>query len=301
MKKMVFIILILYLLVSCKSNQKSAETKDSKKSDETIKVTDLWVATEALNQPESVIFDEKRNLLYVSNVNGSPSEKDGNGYISIFDLNGNLVNNNWINGLHAPKGMAISQDFLYVSDIDTLVEIDIAQSKVAGQYQIETAGFLNDVAVDNKGNILVTDTGTNSIFQFTQGKIKTFIQDEKLFNPNGIYFDNDQFFIVSWSKPENESELTDVGSLKLLKADGSHLTHKGDVLEGLDGIEIMRDNKALVTNWITGDLYQVNHAGKFTVIANYQQGTADLEYIKSKNIILIPQMNENKLIAIKVN
>ena len=41
---------------------------------------------EGLSNPESVIYDKKLNHLYISNVNGSPVEKDGNGFISIISF-----------------------------------------------------------------------------------------------------------------------------------------------------------------------------------------------------------------------
>ena len=55
------------------------------------KLEQQWQTT-GLAGPESVVFDPQLNNLYVSNVNGGPSAKDGNGYISIVKLDGRLVN-----------------------------------------------------------------------------------------------------------------------------------------------------------------------------------------------------------------
>ena len=38
----------------------------------------LWTV-EGLANPESVVFDNNHKVLYVSNVNGGPTDKDGNG------------------------------------------------------------------------------------------------------------------------------------------------------------------------------------------------------------------------------
>ena len=50
----------------------------------------LWEAT-GLDNPESVIYDAKQKTFYVSNVVGSPTDKDGNGYLSKLDENGKIA------------------------------------------------------------------------------------------------------------------------------------------------------------------------------------------------------------------
>ena len=57
-----------------------------------------------LNKPESVVA--MGDFIYVSNVNGNPTEKDGNGYISKLYKSGKVCTNKFIEGLNAPKGMA---------------------------------------------------------------------------------------------------------------------------------------------------------------------------------------------------
>ncbi|NIP50113.1 MAG: hypothetical protein GWO08_21035 [Gammaproteobacteria bacterium] len=57
-----------------------------------------WV-TEGLMNPESVVYHPTSNSLYVSNVNGSPTEKDGNGFISRISLDGELPELKWLAGL----------------------------------------------------------------------------------------------------------------------------------------------------------------------------------------------------------
>lgn len=43
----------------------------------TVQVQEAWRTPAELQQPESVVFDPKRNVLYVSNVSGEPLSKDG--------------------------------------------------------------------------------------------------------------------------------------------------------------------------------------------------------------------------------
>ena len=41
--------------------------------------------------PESVLFDPETECLYVSNINGGPGQKNGEGFLSKVDLNGEIL------------------------------------------------------------------------------------------------------------------------------------------------------------------------------------------------------------------
>ena len=84
------------------------------------RVSKLWETLNELKNPESVAYAPKQNILFVSNVNGKPDQKDKNGFIcEVSPSNGSIIDLNWVTGLDAPKGIAISNDGskLYVSDI----------------------------------------------------------------------------------------------------------------------------------------------------------------------------------------
>ena len=83
-----------------------------------------WQAT-GLDAPESVVFDADAGVFYVSNVNGEANAADGNGYISKLSLQGEIEEKEWVTGLNAPKGLALHDGMLYVSDIDELVVISL--------------------------------------------------------------------------------------------------------------------------------------------------------------------------------
>lgn len=84
-----------------------------------------------LKTPESVVYAPKHDILFVSNIDGKPDQKDQKGFISKVSLsNGSITELNWLTGLDAPKGMAIyNNSKLYVSDITDLVEIEIGMEK----------------------------------------------------------------------------------------------------------------------------------------------------------------------------
>ena len=87
-----------------------------------------WVV-DGLNEPESVIFDKKNSVIYISNINGDPLKIDKNGYISKISVDGQILDKKWITGLDAPKGMTIFNDYLFVADINKIWRINTSNKK----------------------------------------------------------------------------------------------------------------------------------------------------------------------------
>src|SRR5678816_248701 len=92
----------------------------------------VWESTNQLKSPESVAYDYNKSILYVSNIDGKPDDKDHKGFISrLSSTNGSIIDLNWVTNLNAPKGIDLdnSTGKLYVSDISELVEIDSSNGK----------------------------------------------------------------------------------------------------------------------------------------------------------------------------
>lgn len=69
----------------------------------------VW-ETSGLKTPESALPVPAAGFAYVSNVNGGPTMKDGNGFISKVSLaDGKIIALEWAKGLDAPKGMALAR------------------------------------------------------------------------------------------------------------------------------------------------------------------------------------------------
>ena len=105
-----------------------------------------WVV-QNMRTPESVYLDEGSGYLYVSQINGTPTDRDGNGRISKLGLDGSVVSADWFTGLNAPKGLRSFGGTLWVADLDEVIGIDIASAKENARIKVDGAKFLNDVAV----------------------------------------------------------------------------------------------------------------------------------------------------------
>ena len=308
MQKIIYSLLIftIFSLNACSEDsheenqapQVAAEEKTIKNN--TTQLELVW-ETLGFNNPESVIYDPSNDVLFVSNVNGSPTEKDGNGYISKVLLDGTILSKKWVIGLNAPKGLAIYEDTLYVADIDTLVAIDIASGTISNSYQVDDAKFLNDVAANNDGRIFVTDMVLNRIHCLCDGQFNIWLESPELENPNGLHAEGDHLILAAWGVM-TEGFATEVpGHLKSISISDKSITSLGGAPIGnLDGVESDGKDGYYVTDWMDGKLYQINKAGEATLLLELEQGMADHEVILEKNLIILPMMNNDKVLAYKI-
>src|SRR3546814_9232905 len=88
------------------------------------------------------------DLIYVSCGNTDPGAKDGDGFIARLNPDGSTAGLKWVEGLHAPKGMALLDGKLYVTDVDAVKIIDVAGASIEKTIPVEGAQFLNDLATD---------------------------------------------------------------------------------------------------------------------------------------------------------
>ncbi len=252
------------------------------------KLEKVWETTTDLKTPESVIYDYKQDIIYVSNVNENPAEKDGNGFISILDGNGNIKNLKWVTNLNAPKGMAIYEGKLYVSDIDQLVEIDIAKGEIIKKYSAPNAVFLNDVSACKNGMIFVSDTRTAKIHVLENGKFKVWMEGKPFENPNGLMAEKGKLFVG-----DNNIYEIDIATknVKMIIADAG----------GVDGLEKNNDGDFVFSNWV-GRIF-IHKNGKNIKLYDTtaeKLNTADLDFDLKHNLILVPTFYGNQIVAFKI-
>jgi len=264
----------------------------------------VWETEKIFELPESVIYDSKNDVLYVSNITDHPFNKDGTGYISKIGLDGKIIKKKWIDSLNAPKGLTISNGKLFIADIDELVEVDISTNKITNKYKGYGSVCMNDVTADKYGNVYVGDTYTDTIYRLNQfGQLPVWFYSPQL-APNGLHIDDEDGNLIvgswgavmeGWGTPELK------GSLKSINIHTKKLKNMGKKQIGnLDGIESDGKGAYFVTDWTGAKLYRVKKNGKFKVVAEVGKGAADHEVILDKNLIIIPIMAEGKVIALRV-
>ena len=114
------------------------------------KLEKLWETDAVVAVPESVLPFDGGKKLYVSLIDGGGWDADGKGGIAKLDPDGKSLNQAWITGLNAPKGMGLIGKRLYVADIKEVIVINTKNGRVEKKIVIEGAAALNDITVDNK-------------------------------------------------------------------------------------------------------------------------------------------------------
>lgn len=156
----------------------------------------VWTL-DGLQTPESAYLDAGRDVLYVSNIAGEATAKNGNGHISRVGLDGAMLEAEWVTGLDAPKGLVSDGTTLFVSDIDRLVAIDIASGAVTVSYPADGAISVNDTAIDAAGRVYVSDMITKKIHVLEDGALGVLVEGPEVQHPNGLNMRGDQLLVAS--------------------------------------------------------------------------------------------------------
>lgn len=215
--------------------------------------------------PESVLYHAGDDLYYVSNINGSPLDRDNSGFITRMSAEGVIDSLMFIAGgregvtLHAPKGMAMVGDTLWVTDIDVVRGFDRnSGASVATIAFRPTPLFLNDITTGEDGNLYVTDTGVrfrngqlehpgpNRIYRVSGRQVSVAAEGNVLGGPNGITWDHarQRFIIVPFAA-------TDILEWRPNEAPTPIATGPGS----FDGVEVLDDGRVLISSWADSSLH----------------------------------------------
>jgi hypothetical protein len=188
----------------------------------------IWETDTTLTTPESVL--PAGNILYVSLINGAPWETDGKGGVAKVDRNGKVLDASWVTGLNAPKGMGLSGNKLYVADVTEVVVIDTTTGKIEQKIAIEGAQNLNDITVDQKGVVYVSDSKLGNVHQIIRNKPILYLSG--LNKVNGLRVVGDDLYMLTAKdvyKVGKDKNLNTVG-IQELGGDGIEPVGNGDFI-----------------------------------------------------------------------
>ncbi len=285
MKKLIWLLLFLpFLFMGCENEEK--EEHEHGKADHTL--TLVAKTTQDLRTPESVFYCPKGNFLFVSNINGKPLDKDGNGFISKIDKNGNIIDLKWVQGLNAPKGMGVHDGKLYVSDIDWLMIINIDSAKIIDSIPVKGAKFLNDIAIDKSGNVYITDTYNNLLYKYNGDTVNVFATGLK--EANGLFLYNDSLLYVGCGDRLAMVNLND-GIVKTV------MNVKSKMIDGLKLVD-PKEMEFITSDWY-GKIYMLepeeNEMEQLLDFPDSTKNAADLEYIPSEHLVFVPTFFNNSV------
>lgn len=289
-------LLVMSLTVWCHAQD---ETASRTKQKQQLKVA--WQIDEGLKAPESAYLDPVTGVIFLSQIGeGGGKGKDGDGWISKISVDGKMIENKWVTGLNAPKGVRSYKGTLYVSDIDRIVVIDIAKSQITKVVEIPDAQFLNDLATGADGTVYVSDMAASRVYQMNDGQVSVFAEGPELEHPNGLLVDGDSLVTGGWGtgfNPEDFSTKT-LGRLKKVNLRTKEITVvTPEPVAHLDGIEVDGRGGYIVTDWRNGKLFRISKNGRAKLLMSFPRGAADHAYLIDKGLIILPEMLEGTLTA----
>jgi sugar lactone lactonase YvrE len=262
------------------------------------RLTKMWETPKELLTPESVLYDRRRGVLYVTSFDARYAQaSEFTGYISKLSLDGEIEELHWVSDLNAPAGMGILGDRLYVAERSQLTEIDIDSGVVLARYPLVDAEFPNDVAIDAAGNIYVSDTRPSShldsrIYRFKDGEVDVWLE-KKISRSNGLFIHGDQLLVG------NSGD----GMLKAIALRSRNVTDVVCLGAGvIDGIRVDNLGNYVLSHW-DGLVYVVTPAGDvLEVLDTRAEGvnSADFEYIRERNLLVVPTFLDNRVMAYRL-
>jgi hypothetical protein len=247
----------------------------------------VWETDTVVAIPESVLSDPSRNILYVSLIDGGPWDVDGKGGVGKLGLDGKHYDGNWIIGLNAPKGLGRFGNRLYVADVSEVVVMDIARGKVEKKIPIAGANGLNDITVDSKGIVYVSDSRAGKVYRIEKDVPALYM--DHLDGANGLKASGSNLYILA--------------NKAVLIADANKNIRKiTDLPNGGDGVEEVGNGDLIVSEWV-GFVYYVYADGKKETLLDthaQKKNTADIHYVPSTHLLYVPGFNAKTVTAYRV-
>lgn len=269
--------------------------------------------------PAAAVHDADADVYLVSNVRGERLAKDNNGYISRVSPKDRSMQRYWIEGgrngvtLHAPKGMAITGDLLWVADIDTLRAFDRTSGAPVRSIAVPGATCLHDVAAGADGVLFFGDagldadgqpTGSDAIWRVTMwqkaGSVlrcgqkwvpEPLVRGPELGQPRGLVAHKDNVYFVSWRD----------GTFWLVDPRGVLTQLSKAATAQLDGLVRVEAKDAadapawITTSWAGQCLHRFDVRGGCTTMSQQLEQPADCGFDAVRRWLLVPLFSRNRL------
>jgi len=256
--------------------------------------TELVKVVEGLDAPECALFDPSNLQVFVSNIatfDGGYWQEDGNGFVSLMSADGVIRKLRRVTGsddvpVHAPKGMAILNGYLYFTDITAL-----KRCRLDGLGGVEIVALprtqkLNDIACDGKA-LWVSDIAASKLYRVdAEGKVSEIAAPE---NINGVTCWRGKIFAVSWYH-HDVYELDPAGRNQPVAFGlANHFTN-------LDGIEVLDDGTFVVSDFTGNKVCTITPDRKKVETLVELETPADIGLDRAAGVLYVPQLTLNKLV-----
>lgn len=251
--------------------------------------------------PESVAFDGKN--FFVSNLgqNLAPLDKDGDGYISRLTRNGALQDSNYFRGviLHAPKGLTVLNEQLFVADVGRILVLDIRSKKPVLEKELSNyCLFVNDLVPRDEDRLFFScsDNGTLWQWDMAADTIRS-VSEVEINGANGLVWDylNGDLYVAGMGSGGQGGKIHNV------EVKSTTVKTLSDHSGIWDGLQLVR-GRLLASDWKTHQIWSITlrngEASPLRCNQNFE-GPADFLHLNGK--LYLPAMKEGKLYILKIS
>jgi len=274
----------------------------------------MVLADVGLSGPGSALHDPAEDVYLVANANGTLTGRDGNGFVSRISPIGQVLDLKWIDGndprvtLHAPRGMSILADTLFVADVDCLRRFH----RVTGAPLLETcldpardlrgvSTALTDVTATTWGDVYFSEVDTTllagavylikstaEVPQTLAMPDGTLLEGDAVGGPKGLALDREGLLVATFGS----------GELVRITHDG----HRVQILDAselkLHGVLALGNRGVLVSSWGDSAVYRVAPDGHLSVVVSSVAQPATMGYDSVRGRILIPLQGSHQLLVV---
>ena len=168
-----------------------------------------------------------------------------------------------------------------------LVVIDIPSRKVERRIPVPGAENLNDITVDSKGAVYVSDSKHGNVHRITRGKVESYMTGLK--GLNGLKAVGSDLYIMAGNdifKADKQKKLTRISGME----------------HGGDGIEPVGNGDFIGSSWI-GYINYIGADGKTQMLLDTREqkrNTADIGYDPKSRIVYVPTFFSKSVAAYRL-
>lgn len=244
------------------------------------KVPGEYVLGEKDIVPEGIAYSQKKDVFYLTSVAKSKiivvDRKTGmqNDFIKEHEFGYAPGAGIYVDDEHHLL-YAIGGYFMVADSLSAVYSFDLNTKKLLNRYTVNDEGdhFLNDLVMDRKGVIYVTDTKGSSVYVLYPGRnsLELFFNSPEIKYPNGIAIsdDNNRLYIASGPKG---IRILDISSKKILNGADS-----AGISQGIDGLEFYKNHLYAIQNGVERNTFNFRKL----ILNKAQDSITDVEIIDS--------------------
>jgi len=261
-------------------------------SDDTVKaILSKTFHVDGLRSATAVVHDEEQDVYFVANA----------GSVSRVTPAGKIDEPKFIDGLHAPKAMAILGTQLWIAEGSRLRAFDRVSGAPVKTIDLAPRGAvaLSGIAVGADDALYVTDSdvrvkstnereraGDGRIFRITGDVIEVALADEELHSPNAIAWDGMRFLVAQGYGREVLAWSPGGGTKAVLRGPGSY-----------DGIVVLPNGTVIVSSEYDQAIHVGFGTSELRPFFTPKTSPAAIGFDRKRNRLLVPSRDGNSLEA----